>query len=107
MYGKVTNKQTNEGIVMTSKEMNRPLAMVTGASTGIGYELAICCAKEGFDLLIVADQPEIHEAAAQFRNYGVEVEAVEADLATLEGVDKFYQAAEGRTVDALLANAGH
>lgn len=92
---------------MSSNEMNRPLAMVTGASTGIGYELAICCAKEGFDLLVVADEPEIHEAAAQFRNYGVEAEAVEADLATLEGVDKFYEAARGRTVDALLANAGH
>lgn len=81
--------------------------MVTGASTGIGYELAICCAKEGFDLLIVADEPEINDAAAQLRNYGVEVEAVEADLATLEGGDEFYEAAGGRPVDALLANAGH
>ena len=86
---------------------NRPLALVTGASTGIGYELAICCAKEGFDLLVVADQPKINEAAAQLRNYGVDVEAVETDLATREGVDKFYQAVNGRSVDALLANAGH
>ena len=81
--------------------------MVTGASTGIGYELAICCAKEGFNLLVVADQPKIHEAAEQFRNFGVEVEAVEADLATREGVDKFYEAARGRPVEYLLANAGH
>lgn len=86
---------------------NRPLALVTGASTGIGYELAICCAKEGFDLFVVADQPKINEAAAQLRNYGVDVEAVETDLATREGVDKFYQAVNGRPVDALLANAGH
>lgn len=92
---------------MSSMKTNRPLAMVTGASTGIGYELAIRCAKEGFDLLVVADEPEINEAAAQFRNYGVEVEAVEADLATLDGVDEFYEAARGRPVDALLANAGH
>ena len=92
---------------MSSMKTNRPLAMVTGASTGIGYELAICCAKEGFDLLVVADEPEINEAAQQFRNYGVEVEAVEADLATLDGVDEFYEAARGRQVDALLANAGH
>ena len=92
---------------MSSNEMKRPLAMVTGASTGIGYELAILCAKQGFDLLVVADQPEIHQAAAQFRNYGVAVEAVETDLASLENVDKFYDAARGRPVEALLANAGH
>ena len=91
----------------TTGNGNRPLALVTGASTGIGYELAIFCAKEGFDLLIVADEPRIHEAATQLQNYGVEVDAVEADLATREGVDKFYQAANGRPVDALLANAGH
>jgi short-subunit dehydrogenase len=36
------------------------LAIVTGASTGIGYELASCCAEDGFDLLIAADEPEIH-----------------------------------------------
>src|SRR5205085_3921480 len=71
------------------------------------YELALCCAKNGFHLLIVADQPEVHEAATQFRNFGVNVDAVETDLATLEGVDEFYQAANGRFVDALLANAGH
>lgn len=104
MYGKFT---TNKGIDMSSMKPNRPLAMVTGASTGIGFELAVCCAKEGFDLLVVADEPEINDAAAQLRNYGVEVEAVEADLATLDGVDEFYEAARGRPVDALLANAGH
>ncbi len=92
---------------MSSTETNRPLALVTGASTGIGYELAICCAREGFDLLVVADEPKIHEAAEQFRNYGVQAEAVEADLATREGVEKFYNAVNGRPVDALLANAGH
>ena len=46
--------------------------MVTGASTGIGYELAIFCAKEGFDLIVVADEPKIEDAAKQFQNYGVE-----------------------------------
>jgi uncharacterized protein len=58
-------------------------------------------------LVVVADEPKINEAAEQFRNYGVEVTAIEADLATREGVDKFYNAANGRPVDALLANAGH
>lgn len=94
---------------MSSREQTneRRLAMVTGASTGIGYELAILCAKDGFDLIVVADEPEIEEAAKQFQNYGVEVTAVQADLATREGVDKFYEAAKGRQVEALLANAGH
>jgi short-subunit dehydrogenase len=85
----------------------RPLAIVTGASSGIGYELARCCAENGFDLLIAADQPEIREAARELAALGVNVEAVEADLATLEGNDKLYAATNGRPVDALLANAGH
>jgi short-subunit dehydrogenase len=85
---------------------SRQFAIVTGASTGIGLELAKCCAREKFDLLIAADEPEIHAAAAEIRKLGAEVEAVEADLATIEGVDKLVAAAKGRPVDALLANAG-
>ena len=96
---------------MASREQTtsngRRLAMGTGASSGIGYELAILCAKDGFDLVVVADDPKIEDAAKQFQNYGVEVTTVQADLATREGVEKFYQAARGRQVDALLASAGH
>jgi short-subunit dehydrogenase len=87
---------------------NRPLALVTGASTGIGYELAKCCAENGFDLIVAADEPEIHKAAEAFRSLAGRVEAVVADLATVEGVEKLYDTARqfGRPVDALLANAG-
>ena len=86
----------------------RPLALVTGASTGIGYELSKCCAQNGFDLVVVADEPKIMQAASEFRALGAMVEAVEADLASLEGVDRFYAAAKrlNRPVEALLANAG-
>src|SRR5215204_3071750 len=41
-----------------SGAQNRPLAIITGASTGIGYELAKCCAEHGFDLLVAADEPQ-------------------------------------------------
>jgi uncharacterized protein len=84
----------------------RPLAVVTGASTGIGYELAKLCAKNGFDLIIAADEPQIQEAAVAFRGIGAKVEAVEADLSTTEGVDKLCSLIGGRSVEALLANAG-
>lgn len=85
---------------------SRPFAIVTGASTGIGYELAMRCAENGFDLLIAADEPEIEHAAEALRRQGGQVEAVQADLATIDGVDRLHAAASGRPVDALLANAG-
>ena len=79
---------------------------MTGASTGIGYELAKCCVANGFDLVVVADEAEIKKAAKDFEAMGAKVDALQADLATLEGVDKLYALIGGRSVDALLANAG-
>ena len=87
-------------------KLERPLAVVTGASTGIGYELAKCCADAEFDLIIVADEPAIRSAAKDLEAFGVKVEAVEADLATIPGVDRLIVSIAGRSVDALLANAG-
>ncbi len=82
------------------------LAIVTGASSGIGYELARCCAADGFGLLIVADEPAIEEAARVLRAEGAVVEFVQADLATRAGVDRLQEALRDRPVDLLLANAG-
>jgi len=87
--------------------MAEKFAIVTGASTGIGYHLAACAAREGYDLLIVADEPAIHTAASKLSVEGAQVQAVEADLATLEGVDLLLAAADGRAIDVLCANAGN
>jgi short-subunit dehydrogenase len=86
---------------------NRPLAVVTGASSGIGRELAKCCAQNGFDLVIAADRPELDDAKRELESLGARVDAVQVDLATVEGVDQLVRAIGGRPVDALLANAGH
>jgi short-subunit dehydrogenase len=67
---------------------SRQFAIVTGASTGIGLELARCCAQNNFDLLVAADEPQIEAAAVNLRGLGASVEAVEADLSTHEGVDR-------------------
>jgi short-subunit dehydrogenase len=84
----------------------RPLAVVTGASTGIGFELAKCCAQNGHNLVIAADEAKIEEAAASLRTTGATVDALKVDLATAAGVDELYASIGGRPVAALLANAG-
>ena len=81
-----------------------PLAVVTGASSGIGLELARIFAQEGYALVINAEDAAIHDVAGQIG--GVSVEAVQADLATREGVEELANRLEGRAVDALVLNAG-
>ena len=86
--------------------MANKLAIVTGASTGIGFELAHLAAQNGYDLIVAADEPLIDAAANDFKAHGVAVESVQADLATAAGVDELLAAAKGRPVDILCANAG-
>src|SRR5690606_14029648 len=68
-------------------------------------ELARNCVEDGYDVLIVADEPAIHEAAAQLGASGASVVALELDLATEAGVWALIQQID-RPVDLLLANAG-
>jgi short-subunit dehydrogenase len=84
----------------------RPLAVVTGASSGIGLELARLCADHGFDLIIAADRP-LTDALRDLTARGAAVQCVETDLADRSGVDQLVDAIGGRRVEALVANAGH
>jgi len=85
------------------------LAVVTGASSGIGYELARQFAQHGYDLLIAAEDPGIEEAGGRLRREdGSAVQTCQVDLATFEGVEALYEriGQDGRPVDAVAINAG-
>src|ERR671916_382334 len=86
----------------------RPLAVVTGASSGIGRELAKQFATNGFDLLVAAEDDELSAAAEELRGLGAQVEVVQVDLASPPGVDELYSriVAAGRPVAAIALNAG-
>lgn len=92
----------------TTGSSSRPLAVITGASSGIGYELAKQFAKNGFDVLITSTGAGIDEAAKQIEQLGAKVETVRADLATYEGVETLYDRvkATGHPVEAIAINAG-
>ncbi|HEX8648252.1 MAG TPA: SDR family NAD(P)-dependent oxidoreductase [Thermoleophilaceae bacterium] len=86
----------------------RPLAVVTGASSGIGLELAKVFAAGGYDLIVAAEDAGVHTAAQGIRDSGAGAEAVQVDLATEDGVKELYARIEsgGRPVDAAALNAG-
>jgi short-subunit dehydrogenase len=86
--------------------MDRPLAIVTGASSGIGYHLAVLCADKGYDLVVAADRP-LDDIVGQCEARGASVKAIQTDLATRDGVDLLINAASGRDIEVLCANAGH
>ena len=77
-------------------------AIVTGASSGIGLELAKLAAADGYDLLLAADTPFTDASAGLLGN----VETLEVNLSSFEGVDRLLDAARGRPIDLLCANAG-
>jgi uncharacterized protein len=94
---------------MTTTSTDRPFAVVTGASSGIGFELARQFVEHGFDLLVAAEDPGIEEAAVALgRDAGATVHPVRVDLATYDGVETLYRAiaGTGRPVDAIALNAG-
>jgi short-subunit dehydrogenase len=89
-------------------ESTRPLAVVTGASGGIGLELARQFAENGFDLIVAAEDEELTSAAEELAATGAGVDAVRADLATREGVQELHRriGTAGRPLGAAALNAG-
>ncbi|QGK69899.1 SDR family NAD(P)-dependent oxidoreductase [Allosaccharopolyspora coralli] len=87
---------------------NRPLALVTGASNGIGYELALAFARGGFDLLATGRSTTIHAVEADFSSVGANVTTVQADLSTAEGTETLWKAVHdhAKPVEAGALNAG-
>lgn len=89
-------------------DSSRPLAVVTGASSGIGHELAKQFAQNGFDLLVTSTGDSINQTAQVLESLGAQVETLQADLATYDGVETLYGKIQslGRPVDAIAINAG-
>lgn len=84
------------------------LALVTGASSGIGYELAIELAKRGYDLVAVSAGERLGPAADTFKSYGHHVTEAAVDLSTPEGVEDLWRQVErvGAPVEVACLNAG-
>jgi short-subunit dehydrogenase len=90
-----------------SSEKLRPFAVITGASTGIGFELARQFAQNGYDLLIASDSEAILETQDELEVFETDVECIEVNLATYKGVEIFTETIKSyhRPIDVLIINA--
>ena len=93
---------------MATLAQQRPLAAVTGASSGIGFELARQFAQHGHDLVVCAEDAGIRDAALTFERDGARVQALQVDLRRPEGVEQLYETikAQSAPLEAIALNAG-
>jgi short-subunit dehydrogenase len=84
-------------------------ALITGGTSGIGYELAKLFAKDGYNLVLVARINErLEEVSDELRQFGVAVHSLDRDLFNPDAAREIYQEikARGIKIDALVNNAG-
>ena len=93
---------------MESSTSQRPLALVTGASSGIGLELARQFATNGYDLVVTAEDDALTGAVGDLQTTGADVQSIQVDLTDSDGVDRVWEFArsQGRPLDAVALNAG-
>ena len=87
---------------------HRPLAFVTGASSGIGYALAEQLAQHGYDVAISGSSDRVHESASQLRELGGDAWSHQADAGTYDGVEQYWRFIEslGRPIAVAVLNVG-
>lgn len=86
----------------------RPLALVTGGSTGIGRSLAAELLDHGYDVVIAADEDCVHDTATDLERPGASVVACQVDLTKPSDVEELYEKVRslGGTLEAVAFNAG-
>ncbi|MGE2713247.1 SDR family NAD(P)-dependent oxidoreductase [Mycolicibacterium litorale] len=84
------------------------LALVTGASSGIGFELAKCFARDGYDLVVAAEDDGINDVPERLSEFGSAVQAIQVDLREPDSVEHLYRStvAGDRVLAAAALNAG-
>src|SRR5438105_3810838 len=88
--------------------MSRGVALITGASSGIGAELAKLCAADGYDLILIARREDLLQELARdlMWRHGIDARVVAADIADPAARDTIFEGARDQQVEILINNAG-